>query len=113
MCLDYIDLNKACQNDDFPLQCIDQLVDSMTFCELMSFIDAYSGYHQVWMAKEVEKKPSFITRPGTFYYVRMQFRLKNACTTFTRLVNKTLAHCDGADFMILSIDLNYIITTTT
>jgi hypothetical protein len=45
MCIDFTDLNKACPKDDFPLPRIDQLVDSTAGCELMSFLDAYSGYH--------------------------------------------------------------------
>ena len=52
MCVDYTDLNKACPKDDFPLPRIDQPVDSTSGCELMSFLDAYSGYHQIHMAKD-------------------------------------------------------------
>ena len=29
MCVDFMDLNKACPKDNFPLPRIDQLVDSM------------------------------------------------------------------------------------
>ena len=95
MCVDYTDLNKACPKDNFPLPRIDQLVDATSGCELMSFLDAYSGYHQVWMAKEDEEKTSFITPCGTFCYVRMQFGLKNAGATFARLVDKTLQNQIG------------------
>jgi hypothetical protein len=46
MCVDYIRLNKACLKDPFPLPCIDQVVDSTSGCEvILSFLDAYSGYH--------------------------------------------------------------------
>ena len=45
MCVDYIDLNKACPKDPFPLPRIDQVVDSMAGCDLLCFLDAYSGYH--------------------------------------------------------------------
>lgn len=54
------DLNKAFPKDDFPLPCIDQLVDTTSGCELMSFLDAYFGYHQVLMAKEDKPKIAFI-----------------------------------------------------
>jgi hypothetical protein len=46
----------AVRGDDFPLPCIDQLVDATAGCECMSFIDAYSGYHQVWMVREDKSK---------------------------------------------------------
>src|SRR5438105_8367166 len=54
MCVDFTKLNKACPKDNFPLPRIDQLVDSIAGCKLLSFLDAYSGYHQVQMAKEDE-----------------------------------------------------------
>jgi hypothetical protein len=45
MCVDYTSLNKACLKDPFSLSRIDQLVDLMTGCELLNFLDSYSGYH--------------------------------------------------------------------
>lgn len=47
MCIDFSDLNKACPKDHYPLPRIDQLVDSIFGCELMSMMDAYQGYHQI------------------------------------------------------------------
>nr|CAH67397.1 H0115B09.9 [Oryza sativa] len=91
MCIDFTDLNKACPKDDFPLPRIDQLVDATASCELMSFLDAYSGYHQVFMMKEDEEKTSFITPFGTYCFIRMPFGLKNAGATFARLIGKVLA----------------------
>ncbi|KAL5572615.1 hypothetical protein UlMin_022212 [Ulmus minor] len=45
VCVDFTDLNCACPNDSFPLPKIDQLVDATTGHELLSFMDAYSGYN--------------------------------------------------------------------
>ncbi|CAL8153305.1 unnamed protein product [Prunus armeniaca] len=45
VCVDYTDLNKACPKDNFPLPRIDQLVDSTSGNQLLSFMDAYSGYN--------------------------------------------------------------------
>ena len=45
MCVDYTGLNKVCPKDYFPLPHIDQIVDSTLGCEILSFLDAYSGYH--------------------------------------------------------------------
>jgi len=47
MCIDYTDLNKACPKDPYPLSRIDPIVDSTSGCELLSFIYAYSGFHQI------------------------------------------------------------------
>jgi hypothetical protein len=49
MCIDYTGLNKACPKVPYPLPRIDQIVDSTAGCETLSFLDAYSGYHQIKM----------------------------------------------------------------
>jgi putative transposase len=41
MCIDYASLNKACPMDPFALPHIDQVIDSTTDCNLLSFLDAY------------------------------------------------------------------------
>jgi hypothetical protein len=47
MCIDFMDLNKACPKDEFPLPRIDSLVHATTTSELMRLLDCYSGYHQI------------------------------------------------------------------
>jgi hypothetical protein len=56
MCIKYTDLNKHYLKDPFGLPRIDQVVDSTTGCSVLSFLDCYSGYHQISLAKEDEKK---------------------------------------------------------
>jgi hypothetical protein len=56
MCVDYTDLNKHCPKDPFGLPRIDQVVDSTARCSVLSFLDCYSGYHQISLAKEDEEK---------------------------------------------------------
>ncbi|XP_019233822.1 PREDICTED: uncharacterized protein LOC109214370 [Nicotiana attenuata] len=88
MCVDYKELNKACPKDSFPLPNIDQLIDAMAGHELMSFLDACSGYNQIKMNPEDQEKLSFIINFGTYCYNMMPFGLKNAGATYQRLVNK-------------------------
>ena len=45
MCVDYTSPNKACRKDPFPLSRIDQIIDSTSGFEILSFLDAYSGCH--------------------------------------------------------------------
>ena len=45
ICVNYTGLNKVCPKDHFPLPRIDQIVDSTLGYEILSFLDAYSGYH--------------------------------------------------------------------
>ncbi|GFY96586.1 hypothetical protein Acr_11g0008920 [Actinidia rufa] len=56
VCVDFTDLNKACPKDSFPLPKIDLIVDATSKHELLSFMDAFSGYHQIKMyPSDVEK----------------------------------------------------------
>jgi hypothetical protein len=71
MCIDYTNLNKACPKVPFPLPRIDQIVDSTAGCELLCFLDAYSGYHQIKMKESDQLVTSFITPFGMFCYVTM------------------------------------------
>jgi hypothetical protein len=88
--VDFTSLNKACPKDPYPLPRIDQIVDSTAGCDLLCFLDAFSGYHQIKMAKEDEEKTAFITPCGVYYCVGMPFGLKNAGATFQRLMRKAL-----------------------
>jgi hypothetical protein len=91
MCVDYTDLNKQCPKDPFGLPRIDQVVDSTTGCSMLSFLDCYSGYHQIGLAKEDEEKTIFITLFGAFCYTSMSFDLKNAGATYQRAIQTCLA----------------------
>jgi hypothetical protein len=49
MCTDFMDLNKCCPKDNFPLPRINKIVDSCTTSETMALLDCFSGYHQIWL----------------------------------------------------------------
>ena len=87
MCIDFIDLNKACPKDDFPLPRIDKIVDDAANSQLMSLLDCFSGYHQIWMRKKDEEKTSFITPFGTYCFVRMPEDLENIGQSFSRMTS--------------------------
>ncbi|PKA57863.1 RNA-directed DNA polymerase like [Apostasia shenzhenica] len=87
MCVDFHTLNQACPKDTYPLPCIEAMVDRTFGYEVMSFLDAFSGYHQIRMAKEDEEKTAFITDLGTYCYNVMPFGLKNAGATYQRMID--------------------------
>ena len=80
MCVDYTDLNHFCKKDPFGLPRIDQVVDSTAGCELLFFLDCYSGYHQIPLKTEDQEKTTFITPFGAFCYTTMPFGLRSAWT---------------------------------
>ena len=91
MCVDFIDLNKACPKDSYPLPRVDILVDSTAQYQLLSFMDAFLGYNQIRMHEADQEKTSFMTSQGLFCYKVMPFGLKNAGATYQRLMNKMFA----------------------
>jgi hypothetical protein len=90
MCIHFTSLNKACPKDNFPLPRIDKIIDSGAGCEVMSLLDCFSGYHQIYMKEEDKAITSFITPFGTYCFIRMPEGLKHARSTFSRLTKRVL-----------------------
>jgi hypothetical protein len=63
---------------------IDEIVDSTAGCELLYFLDAYSGYHQIKMKESDQLVTSFIMPFRMYCYVTMPFGLRNAGATYQR-----------------------------
>jgi ribonuclease HI len=78
------------QDDNFSLPCIDKIVDSAAGCEVMSLLDCFSGYHQIYMKEEDKASTSFITSFSTYCFIRMPEGLKDAGSTFSRLTKTVL-----------------------
>jgi hypothetical protein len=90
MCIDFTSLNKACPKDNFLLSRISKIVDNAAGCEVMSLLDCFSGYHQIYMKEEDKAKTSFITPFGMYCFIRMSEGLKNAGSTFSRFTKTVL-----------------------
>ena len=105
MCVDFTNLNKACPKDSYPCPRIDTLVDLTARHQLLSFMDAFSGYNQIKMEEADQKKISFVTSQGLFYYKVMPFGLKNAGATYQRLMNKMFAHQIGRNVQVYVDDM--------
>ena len=89
MCIDFSTLNKFCPKDEFPLPRIDTLVDAAAGSEMLSMLDCFSGYHQIFMKKS-DEKTSFTTPFGTYCYVRMPEGLRNVGCMFNRIIAAVL-----------------------
>ena len=61
MYVDFTNLNRACPKDSYPLPQMNTLVDSTTRHELLSFMDAFSGYNHIRMEEMDQEKTSFVT----------------------------------------------------
>jgi hypothetical protein len=101
MCVDYTGLNKACPKHPFPLSCIDQIVDSTSGCEALSFLDAYSGYHQIVIKEFDQLATSVVTLFGTYCYVTMPFGLENMGLRINAVCSPFLGTSSGGPLRLM------------
>ena len=111
LCIDFTDVNQACLKDSFPLPRIDLIVDAIVGHELLSFMDAFSGYNQISMDPDDQENTSFVTGQGTYCYQVMPFGLKDAGATYQRLVNRMFQKQIGTS-MDVYIDEMLVKSTT-
>jgi hypothetical protein len=62
---------------------------------MLSLLDCFSGYHQVWIRREDEAKTGFTTPFGIFCFVRMPEGLRNAGSTLNRMMKLILSNQMG------------------
>ena len=66
------------------------MIDFTAGCELLSFLDAYSSYHQINLNPADRLQIAFIMPFGAFCYLTMTFGLRNAGATFQHCMQKCL-----------------------
>lgn len=66
---------------------IDRIMNVTIEHEMMSFIDAFSGYNQILIHPDDQEKLFYMTERGMYCYKIMLFELKNTSTTYQHLVN--------------------------
>ena len=105
MCVDFTDLNKACPKDPFPLPKIDQLIDATIGHPQMSFLDAFQSYHQIPLVSDDQEKTAFVTLVGNNHYKVMPFGLKNAGSTYQRMMTRMFESQLGKNIEIYIDDM--------
>ena len=73
VCVHYTDLNEACLKDSFRLPRIDQIMDATAEHGILSFLEAFFGYHQIPMHPPDAEKIAFITPHESYCYNVMPF----------------------------------------
>lgn len=119
-CVDYRRLNAVTKTDAYPMPLIDDLVQSTKRNCFMSTLDLRSGFWQV-VVKECDKdKTAFQTPFGTYRFNRMPFGLKNAPSTFQRLIdklrsslNRDLCQIEGDNVTLLAYQDDLLLITET
>ena len=105
VCVDFTDLNKACLKEPFPMPKIDQLVDATIGHHWMSFLDAFQDYHQIPLALDDQEKTAFVAPIGKYHYKVMSFSLKNAKSTYQRMMTRMFESQLGKNIEIYINDM--------
>ena len=88
--VDYRKLNEKTIDDKFPIPNINEIFDKLGRCQFFSTLDLAKGFHQIELNENDKMKTAFSTESGHYHFNRMPFGLKNAPSTFQRLVNDVL-----------------------
>ena len=87
---DYRKLNDKTIENKYPLPRMDEILENLGKCSYFSTLDLVQGFHQLPVDKNSIEKTAFTVENGHYEYTRMPFGLKNAPTTFQRLMDKIL-----------------------
>ena len=78
------------QSDPYQMPRMEVLRQKMAKAKIFSTIDLTKGYYQVPMDPRDKHKTSFIKEFGKFQFLVMPFGLKNAPSTFQRMMDNIL-----------------------
>ena len=102
-CIDYRALNKITIDDKYPIPVPETLFRRLHGAKVYSKLDLQSGFYHVKVKAEDSPKTAFITRYGLYEFTVMPFGLKNAPSTFMRLMNEVLKDFLD-DFVVVYLD---------
>ena len=88
-------VNNATEPDPYPLPRIDDIIVHLSKNKVFSKIDLANGYYQVKMHPDSIKYTTFISKFGKHEYLAIPMGLKNAGSTFQRMMDKVLENLIG------------------
>lgn len=85
---------------DYPLLCVEDCIDGVGPAKFVTKLDLLKGYWQIPLTLRVQNISTFVTPFSLFSYMVFGFGLRNAPTTFQRLMNHVVAGLDGCAFYL-------------
>lgn len=95
-CVDYRALNQVIKHDQWPLPHIDQGFDDLGGSKFFTTREAFSGYWQILMSLRSREKTTFVCPQGKYKFGIRHFGLKNAPSTFHRMLDSILGRIEFA-----------------
>lgn len=103
--VDYRKLNDQTIDDRYPLPNITEILDKLGRCNYFTTLDLASGFHQIEVNPTDIPKTAFTVDFGHYEYVRMPFGLKNAPSTFQRVMDNVLQGLQGKSCLCYMDDI--------
>lgn len=103
--IDYRKLNENTIDDRYPIPNINDILDKLGKCNYFSTIDLASGFHQIEINKNDIPKTAFSVENGHYEFLRMPFGLKNAPSTFQRVMDNVLHDLQGNICLVYMDDI--------
>lgn len=103
--IDYRKLNELTIDDKYPLPNISDLLDQLGKCEYFTTLDLASGFHQIEINPTDIQKTAFSVDNGHYEFVRMPFGLKNAPSTFQRVMDNILVGIQNERCLVYMDDI--------
>ncbi|GBL81688.1 Retrovirus-related Pol polyprotein from transposon 17.6 [Araneus ventricosus] len=83
-------LNSKTIPDNFPLPNLNEMIDMLTGAKYFTTMDLTSGFHQMLLHPNSTHLTGITTEFGLFEYKRLPFGLRNASSSFQRLMSLVL-----------------------
>ena len=91
LCVDYRKLNKITVDDPYYIPLVEELLHKIGNSTVLSKLDLAKGFYQVSLTDAAQEKSAFTTPFGKYQFVRMPFGMKNAPSSFQRLMDTVLS----------------------
>lgn len=99
-CTDFRRLNAVIKTDLYPIPRIDDCINTIGHTKHISKFDLLKGYWQVPLTKWAKEVSAFATPDGLYQYCVMPFGMKNAPSTFQRMIKGVIAGLEGCEAYI-------------
>ncbi|GFY31522.1 retrovirus-related Pol polyprotein from transposon gypsy [Trichonephila clavipes] len=103
--IDYSKLNAITKYPRYPLPVIDDLITNIPHTGIMWTLDLKSVYFELAISPNDIEKTSFITRNGTFAFLRLPFSLSEAAPNFQKAIDIILKPVIGRFVMVYMDDV--------